>query len=586
MALFTSVGSGDFDAAATWDVGAGFPGAADTFAIVAGHTVTIPVGLTATSSGTLTGTGTGTRAVLVVNGTFQMTADTTCNAYNQIDLNTDAVLDLNGNDLLYSVNSANNNVLNFVGTANNRCKVKSTVAGGKIDQTVVTVERIPTKSIIEYCDFADCGVTRIGSEYANASIFSVRWTTFTRCGQADLGYWVRPGSQYIIEYVDFRDSKTATPYVAYIFNQVSGVPGTIRVRYITSDDGSGAGDGDKIRWDMNSIPRDHIYTKNIQHISQGDFVTNKTVTQSFYNYEGIAEGGGGIETHQDCYFFSASDNPHTFDKTARIITDCVVEATYTIASTDSGDHFISSASNDMTITGTILLDSRGGVLLNVLGFGSTGTIIARNNTIAGDFRSKSGLALNEASGYFNGTTDLHDNILYNKVTFAGSNGMNLQTAQDDQITNMDYNSYYDIDNHYTGCTSATKTPGVTVGYGGNDIADVDPNFVDGTRSLASWALIETGVGTAESAIDHMIKVNGYDSVTESQVVAEQSGADVADLLAYIRAGYTPTNAAYNNTGSTGTWIGAVEPIISAGGGTGTPEITALDYVNRTNYYIN
>jgi hypothetical protein len=137
---------------------------------------------------------------------------------------------------------------------------------------------------------------------------------------------------------------------------------------------------------------------------------------------------------------------------------------------------------------------------------------------------------------------------------------------------MDYNSWVDILTPYSGVTSATKTPGVDAGYGGNDLTASDPEFLDTSRNLAKWGLQETGTGTDVAAIDHLLAINGYDSASKSQLVASESGALVSDLVTYVRGGYAPTNSSYLTNSSIGSFIGAVEPVSAPSSG-GTSGIT-------------
>jgi hypothetical protein len=84
--------------------------------------------------------------------------------------------------------------------------------------------------------------------------------------------------------------------------------------------------------------------------------------------------------------------------------------------------------------------------------------------------------------------------------------------------------------------------------GANDVSG-DPGFVDATRRLSTWDTSLGGLGTAANAIAELIKLNDDAGYNTSYTVA--------NAIAYVQAGFQPTNTAYK-AGSTGGWIGAVD----------------------------
>lgn len=103
--------------------------------------------------------------------------------------------------------------------------------------------------------------------------------------------------------------------------------------------------------------------------------------------------------------------------------------------------------------------------------------------------------------------------------------------------------------------SSLKTLGTDAGAGGSDLVDVDPQFVDATRTVASYT------GTTRAALfEELAKNNGFDIAGNP---ASRSNAwSVSDAIAYIKAGFTPTNMTLATAGEGGTYIGAVEPVAS------------------------
>ena len=132
----------------------------------------------------------------------------------------------------------------------------------------------------------------------------------------------------------------------------------------------------------------------------------------------------------------------------------------------------------------------------------------------------------------------------------------------------------------TGISGLTSGDSITIGlnywadggtYGDNGKGQHDvfanPNFVDGTRSTSSWDASLGGAGTAANVIEKMIAMNGWDAAGAATTF--DANYTIDNLLAYIRAGYTPTNTALKATAHDGGDIGAVAvynalPVVSAG----------------------
>lgn len=559
MALFTSVQSGDFDVASTWDVGSGFPGASDTFAIVSTHTVTIPVGLSANTTGTISGSTDPNRAVLIINGSLQLTANMVSSLFNRLQMGPGATLDLNGFNYFTTDNSSSTQY-NFIvveGTALSRAKIISSVAGtGNISDNggVKTIGEID----IEYCDFTDCGQIKLDAAFNSGLNFNMRHCTFVGCDMPDLGGTFHMDNDFTFENVDVRDSVTT------ISN---------RVMTLTVDPRIGVGSGGITTvggiTGKSSVAGLFFRTSGPVggwgQIVLDDLIFNPlgSSAEELNNYFG-REIGSLIDFVNDVYLFTPSDNPHTIVRTANRFSG-IIEATYAEGHTDNGDHFFLQYADDCGVDNALILEGESGALLNAIQQNYTGNYYASNNTLVGNYTLYGALFIRENGGTLisPSTLNMYDNIIYNRVPFAGSNGMRADGPAD-QITAMDYNAWFDIDNPYDGATSATKTPGVTDDYGGRDLIDIDPQFVDDTRSLATWALQETGTGTDQAGIDHLLGINGYDAATKSQIAANESGAVISELTAWVRAGYAPTNPAYDGAGSTGTYIGAIEPVISGG----------------------
>jgi hypothetical protein len=86
--------------------------------------------------------------------------------------------------------------------------------------------------------------------------------------------------------------------------------------------------------------------------------------------------------------------------------------------------------------------------------------------------------------------------------------------------------------------------------------NADPQFVDPTRNIKTWDASLGGPGTIAHAFEEIRKRNDPDASYNSAYTIEA-------LYDWVRAGYAPTNAAYNNTAHDGGDIGAVDAVVTA-----------------------
>lgn len=136
------------------------------------------------------------------------------------------------------------------------------------------------------------------------------------------------------------------------------------------------------------------------------------------------------------------------------------------------------------------------------------------------------------------------NLCINLYNTAGAIVRDLTPAGPaDKVTTADYNGYFNLsDPRY----QLLKTSG---GYGEHDV-NTNPDFVDATRNLVSWDTSNDGPGTSANTIAEMLKLNGTGGTYNSDY-------SISNLLAYVRAGFTPRAAALRGTGEGGVDIGAL-----------------------------
>ena len=89
----------------------------------------------------------------------------------------------------------------------------------------------------------------------------------------------------------------------------------------------------------------------------------------------------------------------------------------------------------------------------------------------------------------------------------------------------------------------------------------NPQFFDSSRRFEKWVQSVTGNASAtyKDGYDILANKNGYDPVTKTQKATSVPAATLADFLAYMREGFTPTNMALETAGEGGTYVGAVLP---------------------------
>lgn len=151
-------------------------------------------------------------------------------------------------------------------------------------------------------------------------------------------------------------------------------------------------------------------------------------------------------------------------------------------------------------------------------------------------------------------TSLKNNLVWSKSP--GSTARYIQndpaqtTLTDSTVSEANYNMTF---NNSASTLYDIPTAKFLSSPGANDPSSVDPQFVDPSRRLTSWAQgIDAGLTTWNLLIAELRKLN------------DDSGYNAAlDLRLYrswVRAGFAPTNPIMSAAGLGGTYIGAVEPV--------------------------
>jgi len=563
MALFTFVLTGDFEADSTWDVGSGFPGATDTFIIDIPGTVTVSTVLAAATSGQIGGTDVSNVGKLTIadGGKLTLNADLTLNNWNHLQIDGGGELDIDGNDVITTSNTPGAHILDIVGTAINRAKVSSSTVGvGDFKRS--TGGGMASLITVNFNDFSGCGKIKLGDNIFEGHKLDIRNTVFVGCDEPFLGGFQHGNNDYILSGIDIRDDRSTTANVG-IIERTDGLAATGTGTQLIEKITAVANTASVFRWNVKGINRSKIVTDRIVHSS----VTGRgyTVLDSFFRLKSTSAAildNARFDILQDSYVFADGDNPHGVGAAENLVNG-VIEATYTVAFTDNGDHYILNTSFDETATGVLILEEKSGVFFNALSAAMASNYVMNHCTMVGNYNATYGsIARTEAGGSYTGTFSVQSNLTVSNL--ASARGFNLLTGGDDQVTLMDFNAWVDVTDQYSGVTSATKTPGVTVGYGGNDFNGIDPNFVDSTRNLAKWAGTVTASATADSAVEHLLKINGYNETSKTQVPDDIISEVPKDATDYVRAGYAPTNILYQGTAHDGGDVGAIA-VVAAGG---------------------
>lgn len=119
------------------------------------------------------------------------------------------------------------------------------------------------------------------------------------------------------------------------------------------------------------------------------------------------------------------------------------------------------------------------------------------------------------------------------------------------------------DYSYQGGATALQTNGWSNGTNAHPnavYADItsDPQFLDASRTVATWDASLGGAGTRANVATELAKRSGFGGTYNTDYT-------IANLKTYLFTGFRPTNSAFLASGSDGTAIGAVDYVASSGG---------------------
>ena len=317
-------------------------------------------------------------------------------------------------------------------------------------------------------------------------------------------------------------------------------------------------------------PKDFSFGNTTGNFFGAGFVSNGSViakwatfTNNFaYNLAGVTNYIQGDFTNNYVTEDPTITNPHAvvFDRGGYdiLIDGNIVEY---FGSDATGDCFLMGnatgaalpgGSSHATLTHNLILPNGGNT-------GDTGTLMtlwgASNMTITCDHntyftKGQQGIAFAEGyNGYAGMVLSCRSNLAYGMSGEAGTgrivgSNYNGATGVSDYASStiVNFNAGYNLSTHYSGLTFSSGSAGA------NDIT-ANPNFVDSTRNIATW-YYGPGGGTN-------LGTYALNSAAAVALIQATPSLTASSLMPWVKAGYAPTNAAYQNAGHDSIDIGAI-----------------------------
>lgn len=567
---YTSVKTGNWNDPTVWNA-AGYPHCAgDTATIAQGNNVTIPSGVRIVSGITVNaGADSVHLSTVTVNGALVLSATMTLAANASIAMGPGGELDLAG----HNITTAGYTEYNFAGNAGSRFLVHSTGGQGQFQQSGVYV----VKSAMSYGDFIGLGPMVLGRNATH----SYQNLSFTNCNVIWLEVAASSANTGIlVSAVDFRDPNTSggtiyEPGIDYGVTALGSNPRTLQnITWSRSSPTTGNTGAMLIRGPGITVSNSVIADWQTTFLTADNTFTN--VYQSMHTGAVFALANSVPQVQADSYFYfgGAIGGAHPFSPSgtaALTVTGGVYEDTTIVGL----KWFLGGAGNSATWTlHNNLFLGMGSALDFAADTASptmTPTILFYNNTYYGDQQnsyegtaSATLLRVDHPFGILQGSQVEFYNNLTTKpnVATAQNQAISLQNNNADQVTYLGYNTDFGETStvysqpviYSTGCPSGCPTPydpsiTVTDDQTAHDFS-ANPQFADRSRNVAAWDASLGGPGTEAHALEQMLQMNGYGGPANPNYTQ-------AALLAYVRAGFVPGNAAFKGTGRGGADIGAM-----------------------------
>jgi hypothetical protein len=290
----------------------------------------------------------------------------------------------------------------------------------------------------------------------------------------------------------------------------------------------------------------------------------------------------------DCYWLAGLDapgNPHCFVPSANNLTFSGNIFEFPAAQGAASGECVYTIATGYTVTNNLALAGSDGYCIGAVAHHSTaggGWTVNHNTAVGRDAQ----ICTYEGS---DPATPVHATIKSNLVADLSNNASALVlydqfqpgAAVDDIVlaANATHNGKYQpapfTDPITSGVYSGYKARFSSGTPGDNDIT-ANPNFVDSTRNFQNWAVYK---GAAASGDSQAVKTAAALALLRATPLLIRT-----DLIPWVKAGFAPTNATYQNAGHDGVTIGAVE--YQAPAPTTSPSKTRMvrQAVNRASRY--
>lgn len=575
MATIASAKTGLWSDTASW-VGGVVPVAGDDITIAAGHVITLAAAFTCEKTLTINGKlDMATYALTIGNGASK-------DGYLTFGPGSELVIGSGGMVL---------NNCAMISAANSAAWAKITGTGAITRGAVYAAPK--QRIVLPYMSIQCTGAVTLGagnfSSYGavTSPTLDLTHTCFVGCGAMTFGQdgWAsQNATDMIFRYTDFRDT------------------GNVVIRGY-----NGAVTGQTV-WD--TVTLSHATGKiNVSVIGRPGIDFKLSVFDSATWGVATPHGQGGGHDLIDCFFrqytvrSSRGDSFAAFGATSSVkagkMQDCYVhtnlENTHGVNAAGTGtptettfitgnifDYLdINNAGWDDTgnlvIYGTPALEITKNMLIgygnNLVGAAGAGAspqgLLVSQNTVYCRARNATpnivqALMLYEytTEGYL-GTDHISSNLIWGDVAL--NYGVHDNAASTTEtVSYSDYNWFGNVTQPYKDVTVSGRAfeqagPNDKVGA-----AATDPQFVDKTRRLATFAVLkgwategQTEDEKVNAATAKLIAINGYNATTKTQSDTP-SGASITELVSWVKAGFVPQNQALKGAGYGGVDIGAEE----------------------------
>jgi len=594
MAAYTSAGSGNWSAAGTWTTTppTGGPGDGDTASIATGHTVTVDSVAGAAGNGIVTvGTDSGSAVTLAgASSTLNFAAGTTLKLKGNLTGSGSAwqYMTMSAGSTLafyppasttFYMNMQVAHVIVCNGTSANHCTITVDKSRGSgIGNAYMTQSGDGAGSginIATYTDFSNFGNS------TTSGVITKPWTT---------GY----GPGLTITNCTF----TACSYLATA-STVGGWDHQCTFQnnvFTNSVTNSQSGYSTSFFWTINNATYSGTYTRLIDSNvfdTGAVFGGNQPTITNNIILNGVCVAATSVWTNISQFSNNFISNPGSSGNQATLYGNC--KNTYIYAPSGlSNPHYLGFvASGTIAVTGLIFesgATSSGGLGDCIFPHGSTllvqNCIVLPDGTghtsgkMVSDLQTSTTIVTAEHNTYFAGPTNsdanssiaglgesgggqytgciasCRANLCWNATSSTGCLAAFDMTSGHGSLNNVTVAAYNGFWNPTTGSSDINGTTTPTQGYGGlytsqaafpstsgtsgigyADIAG-NPGFVDSTRCLATWGGTAAGGGVATAA------------AAMATLAANPAliGQATTGLLAWVRAGFRPTNSAFEATG--------------------------------------